>query len=134
LKKSRSPKSARSPLLVLFQRQARDIVAFEVRGHAGFGPAGSDVVCAAVSALVLASAEGLKRHCAAKPLVLDSAERYQLELPQGGGAAAQAVLKTMLTGLRAVGRAYPGYMRIRHARLVPTGCSPRPQKRRSRAA
>jgi len=104
-----------------------------VRGHAGFAPAGSDLVCAAVSALVLASAEGLKRHCAAHAVVLDSGERYQLTLPEGGGSAAQAVLKTMLTGLRAVGRAYPGYMRIRQARLLPTGSRERPKKRRSRA-
>lgn len=37
-----------------------DIVFFEVEGHAGYAPSGRDIVCSAVSALVIGTVNGLE--------------------------------------------------------------------------
>jgi len=89
------------------------IARLEVRGHAGFAPAGKDIVCSAVSALVLSSAYGVAHHGGARARVHDDPNgAYVLEL-RGGDARAQAVLESALDGLRAIARSYPGHLRVR---------------------
>lgn len=44
---------------VCVYRQNKDIVKYTVSGHTGFGEAGEDIVCAAVSALCQATLNGL---------------------------------------------------------------------------
>jgi len=89
------------------------IARLEVRGHAGFAPAGKDIVCSAVSALVLSGTHGVVRHGGAKARVQDDPNgAYVLEL-HGGDARAQAVLESALDGLRAIARSYPGHLRVR---------------------
>jgi uncharacterized protein YsxB (DUF464 family) len=85
----------------------------EVSGHAGFAAAGSDIVCAAVSALVMTAAHGVARVCHAPVRVSDDPSgAFVLEIPKGGGANAQAVLETTLAGLRAIARTYPAHLRV----------------------
>ncbi len=85
-------------------------------GHAGFAAAGKDIVCAAVSALVLAAAYGVRHHAGARVIVRDGAQAdYRMSL-SGGGAPAQAVLETAVSGLRAIARNYPNHVRIATAR------------------
>jgi uncharacterized protein YsxB (DUF464 family) len=114
LKRSASRKNG---LDIAYERQRGAIVALGVRGHAGFATAGQDIVCAAVSGLVLSAANGLREFCSVRPKVSDSAAQFRLELPNGGNARAQAVLETTVAGLEAVAAAYPGYMRIKQAKL-----------------
>jgi uncharacterized protein len=109
----RSPsKKSRPGLRVAAQRQAGAIVSFEVTGHAGFASIGEDIVCAAVSALVLTAAYGLVRHCGAAARIEDDADLYVLSVAGGGNARAQAVLETTLSGLRAIARSYPRYLTV----------------------
>ncbi|MDQ2818171.1 MAG: ribosomal-processing cysteine protease Prp [Candidatus Eremiobacteraeota bacterium] len=83
-----------------------------ISGHAGFAQRGNDIVCAAVSALAFAAAFGLKRHCGASVELIDRpAEDFVLR-SRGGGAPAAAVLETALSGLRAIARSYPGYVKV----------------------
>jgi len=89
-----------------------------VRGHAGFAAAGQDVVCAAASALVLSTVYGLRKHCAIRPKISDTATQFQVDVANGGNLRAQAVLETTVSGLEAIAAAYPGYMRIRQAKLT----------------
>ena len=94
-------------------REAGKIVRLEVRGHAGFAQVGRDIVCAAVSALVLTSARGVASYGGARTRVHDDPSgAYVLDVT-GGGARAQAVLETTLEGLRAIARSYPGNLRVR---------------------
>lgn len=87
-----------------------------VSGHAGFAQAGSDIVCAAVSALVQTAAHGVSAHCGAIARVHDNPDGdYVLDVPSGGGAKAQAVLETALSGVRAIARTHPGHVRVRTA-------------------
>ncbi len=115
MKRSPSPKRG---LEVVYERQRGAIVAIRVRGHAGFAVAGQDIVCAAVSALVLTAAHGLRRHCAVTPKVSDTAAEFRLELADGGNARATAVLETTITGLEAIAATHPGYMRIKQAKIA----------------
>ena len=96
------------------RRSAGRIIGIDVAGHAGFAPHGRDIVCAATSALVLSGAYGVSSHCKSTVAVVDDGEGdYRLEVARGGNARAQAVLETVLSGLRAIARSYPGRLRIR---------------------
>jgi uncharacterized protein len=89
-------------------------VSLEVRGHAGFAPAGNDIVCAAVSALVQSGAHGVARRAGARASVRDDPHgAYVLDVPGGGGARAQALLESTVDGLRAIARSYPGIVSVR---------------------
>ena len=100
-------------MLVRAQRRAGKLVRIEVSGHAGFAAAGSDIVCAAVSALVMTAAHGVARICGARVRVSDDPSgAFVLDVPGGGGASAQAVLATTLAGLHAIARTYPDHMRV----------------------
>lgn len=75
------------------------------------------MVCAGVSALVLAGTQGLRRYCRAAVRVEDDPRGdYILEVPRGGDRAAQALLETVVAGLQAIARSYPGYVKIRQRR------------------
>jgi uncharacterized protein len=88
-------------------------VRFEVSGHAGFAAAGSDIVCAAVSALVMTAAHGVARVCGAPVRISDDPSgAFVLDVSGGGGSDAQAVLETTLAGLQAIARTYPAHMRV----------------------
>jgi hypothetical protein len=87
-----------------------------VTGHAGFAQAGKDIVCAAVSALVQTAANGVSTYCGAVATVRDDpGGDYTLDVPNGGGARAQAVLETTIAGLRAIARSHPEHMSVRGA-------------------
>ena len=45
--------------VVFYLNEKGDISGFEASGHAGYGVSGSDIVCAAISALTQATAGGL---------------------------------------------------------------------------
>ncbi len=76
-------------------------------------------MCAATSALVLSAAAGLARHCGAATKVIDDASGdYELAVAGGGDVRAQAVLETAISGLRAIARAYPGYVKVSTSRRV----------------
>lgn len=48
-------------IYVTIEKNAQDeITSFKVEGHAGYAPSGRDVVCAAVSALVVGTINGLE--------------------------------------------------------------------------
>ena|ERR1700687_4576190 len=122
LRKSPSKKRLR----VSVQRRAGKIVGLEVTGHAGFATAGKDVVCAAVSALVLTAAHALKQHCKARASIVDDGHAYAIDVPAGGNACAQIVLETTLSGLQAIARSYPVHAVVRvHA----TGAARKPAEK-----
>jgi uncharacterized protein len=107
-------RSARPGLVVICRRTAGRIIALSVAGHAGFAPYGRDIVCAAVSALVLSAAHGVRKHCGVRTRVVDLAgDGFELTIPRRSNARAQAVLETTVSGLRAIERAYPGRLRLR---------------------
>ena len=69
------------------------LVTFRAQGHAGAAQKGEDLVCAAVSALVLTLSEAL----------------IQFRLSK----RTRPILKTVLCGLDLLARAYPNHIEIR---------------------
>jgi uncharacterized protein YsxB (DUF464 family) len=99
------------------ERERGAIVRLTVSGHAGFADHGSDIVCAAASALVQSAAHGVVTFCgSARASTHDNPDGdYVLEVPRGGNARAQAVLESTVSGLRAIARRHPSHLAVHSA-------------------
>ncbi|MCL6548747.1 MAG: ribosomal-processing cysteine protease Prp [Alicyclobacillus sp.] len=91
------------------------IVRFSVRGHAGYGKPGKDVVCAAVSALVYNAVNSAERLLGA---VLDASDRRD-ELtcavpPKADRPEVQLLLRSMVFGVQQIADLYPAHVRLHH--------------------
>lgn len=92
------------------------IVAFRAEGHSGMAPKGSDIACAAVSALTQAAALGLLQHVRI-PVELEEGDgllalRLPTSLDPTSSLKAQAVLDTMVLGLKEVAAQFPQSVRV----------------------
>lgn len=99
-------------------RRAPDGAVVEVRteGHAGFADHGEDIVCAAVTALVVTALIGIKR-VAQHPYEgkASSGKAYCKVLPGGtpeSAMKAQAILETTVLGLRDIAKDYKDFIRV----------------------
>lgn len=92
------------------------ILELETEGHAGYADPGEDIVCAAVTALVVTALIGLER-VAAHPHEggAESGRAYCRLLPGGtpeSAMKAQAILETALLGLKDIEKDYQDYIRV----------------------
>ena len=104
--------------VTFFRRADGKLTGYRAEGHTGYAEAGSDIVCAAVSALTQSTLNGLTNVLKA-PVMFDIDEQgatLEAELtPQATVEqvkAAQLLLLTLLEGLRAIERSYPRNVRI----------------------
>lgn len=95
--------------------RAGQVAGFLVRGHAGCAPKGQDVVCAAVSALTQAAVAGLEDYLGLRPRVQVREGWLECHLAPGEEEEprAQAILHTLLLGLRGIAAAEPRSLVIR---------------------
>lgn len=108
-----------------------NVVRYMLNGHSPSGEAGNNVVCAAVSALAIATANGLEAVAGAAVKASSSPGHLDCEVlwPPGadadaggndGGAVssegvrlkAQAVLGTMLLGMQSISQEHPRDLRV----------------------
>lgn len=97
------------------------VYGFRSRGHA-HGKHGTDIVCAAVSAITQTAVLGLMHHLHLKPAVAQSPGYLECVLQTEFAAAdrvptdtaAEGVLETMVLGLAEVARQYPEQVRVRN--------------------
>lgn len=93
---------------------------FTVKGHAGCGSFGNDIVCAAVSALTQTAVLGLERYLVQPPQVIVEPGLLQLHLPRkldaGERNLAGVILGTMYLGLQATAAEYSKYIKIEEIR------------------
>lgn len=112
-KETHQHKRSGPALHIRAQRRGDKLVRIEVSGHAGFADAGSDIVCAAVSALVMTAAHGVAQFGHTRVRISDDhAGAFVLDVPGGGGVEAQAVLETTLAGLQAIAKVHPAHLRV----------------------
>ena len=110
--------SFRGTTVTFFRSSDGVLIGYQSQGHTGYAEAGSDIVCAAVSALTQTTLNGLKNILKA-PLMFeaDDSEAF-IEvriLPEASSQQleqAQLLLRTLLEGLQAIEREYPRNVRI----------------------
>ena len=92
------------------------IVGFSVSGHSGYAEAGSDIVCAAISAVVTMAEATINDVCGAKAKVRvkDEDARITLTLPTSCDEeeSVQAVLAGMMLTLINLRDDYPDYIEV----------------------
>ena len=92
------------------------ITGFSISGHSGYGEAGSDIVCAAISAVVTMAEATINDVCGAKAKVRvgENEARITLKLPKSCDEeeAVQAVLAGMLLTLISMRDDYPDYIEV----------------------
>ena len=92
------------------------ITGFSVSGHSGYSEAGSDIVCAAVSAVVSMAEATINDVCGAKAKVRvkEADARITLTLPASCDEedAVQAVLTGMMLYLCNLREEYPDYIEV----------------------
>ena len=92
------------------------ITGFSVSGHSGYAEAGSDIVCAAVSAVVTMAEATINDVCGAKAKVRvkDEQARITLTLPTSCDEeeTVQSVLSGMMLTLISLKEDYPDYIEV----------------------
>ena len=92
------------------------ITGFNISGHSGYAEAGSDIVCAAVSAAVAMAECTINDVCGAKAKVRvrDDAARITLTLPTSCDEeeSVQAVLSGLMLYLCSLRDDYPDYIEV----------------------
>ena len=92
------------------------ITGFSVSGHSGYADAGSDIVCAAITAVVTMAEATINDVCGAKAKVRvkDEEARITLKLPASCDEeeSVQAVLAGMLLTLCSLRDDYPDYIEV----------------------
>lgn len=101
---------------VTFLRDARGLCGIRVSGHAGYAPAGEDIVCAAASVLITTCANALESVAGIRPEVSQKPAMIQVSLPGGVSPAsehdARVILRTAEQGFRDIAAQYPSYLQI----------------------
>ena len=99
-----------------FFTEGERITGFSVSGHSGYGEAGTDIVCAAISAIVTMAEATINDVCGAKAKVRvkDEDARITLMLPASCDEeeTIQAVLSGMLVTLLSLREDYPDYIEV----------------------
>ena len=92
------------------------ITGFSVSGHSGYAEAGSDIVCAAISAVVTMAEATINEVCGAKAKVRvkDEQARITLTLPVSCDEeeTVQAILAGMMITLCGMRDDYPDYIEV----------------------
>ena len=92
------------------------ITGFSISGHSGYAEAGSDIVCAAISAVVSMAEATINDVCGAKAKVRvkDEQARISLTLPVSCDEeeTVQAVLAGMMITLAGIRDDYPDYIEV----------------------
>ena len=99
-----------------FFTEGERITGFSVSGHSGYAEAGSDIVCAAISAVVTMAEATINEVCGAKAKVpvKDEQARVTLTLPAvcDEEDTVQAVLAGMMLTLCSMRDDYPDYIEV----------------------
>ena len=89
------------------------ILGFECKGHSGYGEEGSDIVCAAVSALSIACSNSLMTVAGCIPAVCEKdAYLSVLIRPEDINHDTQIIFRVFEQGVNDIVKAYPQYISL----------------------
>ena len=103
---------------VAFFKQEGDLVGFEASGHAGYDAYGRDIVCAAVSGILLTTLAGIEEVVGVHARVKRNDENGYLhvQLPHQLEEAAKhdacLLIRSAEHGLRSISEQYPDFVRV----------------------
>lgn len=96
--------------LITITRSRGHIVRVKAEGHTGYAESGYDIVCAAVSALTEAAANGLREVAGIR--VKDTTRDGYKEFSIGEyNQSTDAILETMALALKDIANQYPRYLK-----------------------
>ncbi|MCX7780829.1 MAG: ribosomal-processing cysteine protease Prp [Negativicutes bacterium] len=96
----------------IFRNSEGKIFGYDITGHANTAPHGQDIVCAGVAALSQTAVLGLERHLGRR-IELDIASgKLAARLIDPPDALTDAVLESMVLGLREISSLYPKSVRL----------------------
>ncbi len=104
--------------VVFFTRADGGLNGFEADGHSGYARSGSDIVCAAVSALAQAAVGGIERVANAPAEVIRNDESGYLKLVISDAATdiqlrdSRILLDTLEMALKTISNDYPNNVRV----------------------
>ena len=92
------------------------IVDVEVQDHSDYAPHGQDIVCAAISALTQSALLGLGKHLKLQVEYKISPGYLHFNIAGKENELTDAILETMLLGLREIAQTYKKHVRIDDSR------------------
>ncbi|ADL12112.1 ribosomal-processing cysteine protease Prp [Acetohalobium arabaticum] len=99
--------------VIIERNQSGQVTEFRAEGHAEYGEYGSDIVCAAVSAILQTAVFGLTEHLGLSVEVDTSGGWLQCNLEDiNATKEINAVLETMVIGLEKTAQSYPDNLKI----------------------
>ncbi len=98
----------------LYARKGGDIFGLQVKGHAGFGVRGTDVVCASVSILVINTINSIQKLTSDKCNEKVNARKATIDFEIDGVVSKESKLlfDSMKLGLDNIASEYPGNVKI----------------------
>ncbi|RIV29161.1 ribosomal-processing cysteine protease Prp [Alicyclobacillaceae bacterium I2511] len=103
--------------LRVYQRNS-SVIRFVVSGHADYSEAGSDIVCSAVSALVINAINSAEKLLDIRLKVKDDYETLDCRVPHtfAEHAQLQLLLQSMVFGIEQTTHEYPKYAQVTYHR------------------
>lgn len=100
----------------IVRNQQKRVVEFTVTGHAKYAKYGEDIVCAGISALTQAALLGLLEHLKIPVNHQVQSGFLKVTLPENHlDARSDAILESMVLGLKQIAQAYKKYVRIQES-------------------
>lgn len=96
----------------IFRDNGQHIIKIHVKGHSGSAKRGKDIICAGVSALTQSALLGLAQYLRRDLSWQADEGLLSMELRDQPDSQTDAVLETMLLGLREIAKIEPEYLRI----------------------
>ncbi len=94
--------------ITIFQNRTQEISGFCCKGHAGYADSGSDIICAAVSVLVINTVNALDRFSDTE-FSLETEEdtgKIELHFTKTADHDAKLLVETMILGLQGIQKDY----------------------------
>ncbi|KUO51551.1 MAG: hypothetical protein APF76_12910 [Desulfitibacter sp. BRH_c19] len=103
--------------IIFKDKDNKEIVGFQIEGHAHFSQKGQDIVCSAVSVLAQTTIIGLGKYLCESSFNYSIKDGYldcklQNKLTSDENKAAQILLTTMYLGIQSIEESYASHVRI----------------------
>ena len=100
---------------IIYDRNAMSIY---VKGHAGTAPKGKDIVCAGVSSQAQAALLGIGEHLHREVEYSVASGKLWMNLKRDPDDLTEAILQTMLLGMREIEKLKPKAVRIKKVQVT----------------